>query len=347
MKPEETSIGQSANLTVNAAAASSAGVLPDRRDLALLAVERTRLPMVVSDARQPDHPIVLANQAFLDMTGYSAEEIIGHNCRFMQGPETSPEALAQIRDDIANRRESLVEVLNYRKDGTPFWNQLHLSPLFDDHGELIYYFASQQDVTRNHEALDIKAGELALLREVDHRAKNALALVQGIVRLSRADDAQEYAAAVQGRVDALALAHGMLADRRWQTVPLDSLIAGMIRGMGLTQVSADGPLVGIAPGQVQPLALLLHELLNNALRHGGLSVPEGKLEIVWRPDPGHVAITLHESGGPPPAEVRPPGFGLTVVNAVTARQLRGKVSFDWQTTGLTSEVTIPREAALG
>ena len=337
---------QSANLEVHDAAASSAAVLPDRRDLALLAVERTRMPMVVSDARQPDNPVVLANQAFLDMTGYSADEIIGRNCRFMQGPDTCPKALAQIRDDIFNNRESLVELLNYRKDGTTFWNQLHISPLRNDHGEVIYYFASQQDVTRNHEAMAIEAGEIALLREVDHRAKNALALVQGIVRLSRADNASDYANAVQGRVDALALAHGLLADQRWQAVPLDSLIAGMIRGMGLSQVSAEGPAVGIAPGQVQPLALLLHELLGNALRHGGLSVPEGKLEIVWRPDPGRVAIRLSESGGPPPAKDRPPGFGLTVVNAVTARQLRGQVSFDWQDTGLTSEVTIPWEAAL-
>ncbi|QXQ07875.1 PAS domain-containing protein [Sphingosinicellaceae bacterium] len=337
---------QSANLAVHDAAASADAVLPDRRDLALLAVEKTRMPMVVSDARQADNPIVLANQAFLDLTGYTAGEIIGQNCRFMQGPETSQLALAQIRDDIVNRRDSLVEILNYRKDGSTFWNQLHISPLFDDQGELIYHFASQQDVTRNHDAMTLEAGEIALLREVDHRAKNALALVQGIVRLSRADNASDYAAAVQGRVDALALAHSLLADRRWQAVPLDSLVAGMIRGMGLTQVSAEGPAVGIAPGQVQPLALLLHELLGNALRHGGLSVPEGKLEIVWRPDPGHVAITLSESGGPSPAEDRPPGFGLTVINAVTARQLRGKVSFDWQPTGLTSEVTIPWEASV-
>ena len=339
-------IPKSANLAIHDAAASSAAVLPDRRDLALLAVERTRMPMVVSDARQPDNPVVLANQAFLDLTGYSAEDIIGRNCRFMQGPDTSPEALAQIRDDLANRRESLVEVLNYRKDGSTFWNQLHISPLCDDNGDLIYYFASQQDVTRNHEAMAIEAGEIALLREVDHRAKNALALVQGIVRLSRSDDAAEYATAVQGRVDALALAHGMLAEQRWRSVPLDALVAGMVRGMGLSQVTTDGPLVAIAPAQVQPLALLLHELLSNALRHGGLSVPEGKLEIVWKPDPNRVAIRLSEQGGPPPAEVRPPGFGLTVINAVTSRQLHGNVSFDWQPGGLTAEVVIPREAAL-
>ncbi len=334
---------QSPHLAISDAAAWADGVLPDRRDLALLAVERTRMPMMVSDPRQSDDPIVLANQAFLDLTGYAADEVIGRNCRFLQGPKTDPAAIQKIRDALAAGTDFDIELLNYRKDGTSFWNALHISPLRADDGTILYHFASQHDVTRTHEAADIEAGELALLREVDHRAKNALALVQGIVRLSKADDAPAYARAVQGRVDALATAHGLLADQRWQPIPLDSLVAAMIRGMGLSQVTAEGPAVGIAPGQVQPLALLLHELLDNALRHGGLSVAEGTLAIEWRPHNDRVAIRLCECGGPPPPEHRTQGFGHKVVNAVTTRQLRGKVSFDWQASGLISELEIPNE----
>lgn len=331
------------NLAISDAAAWAEDVLPYRRDLALLAVEKTRMPMMVSDPRQPDDPIVLANRAFLDLTGYAADEVIGRNCRFLQGPGTDPAAIQRIRDALAAGGEFVIELLNYRKDGTPFWNALHISPLCNDEGEVLYYFASQQDVTRTHDAADIEAGELALLREVDHRAKNALALVQGIVRLSKADDAENYARAVQGRVDALATAHGLLADQRWQPIPLDSLVMAMIRGMGLNQVTASGPAVGIAPGQVQPLALLLHELLDNALRHGGLSVPEGTLAIEWQPHEQQVDIRLSETGGPPPADHRPQGFGHKVINAVTTRQLRGKVSFDWQPSGLVSQLQIPNE----
>ena len=326
-------------------AAWSDTALPDRRDLALLAVERTRMPMMVSDPRQPDEPIVLANQAFLDLTGYPAEEVIGRNCRFLQGADTDPAAIQRIRDAVTAGVDLDIELLNYRKDGTPFWNALHISPLRDDNGSIVYHFASQQDISRTRDAALIEAGEVALLREVDHRAKNALALVQGIVRLSRADDANQYANAVQGRVDALATAHGLLADGRWRAVPLDALVGAMIRGMGLSRVSANGPEVGIAPGQVQPLALLLHELLDNALRHGGLSVPEGKLAIEWQPDPGHVAIRLHETGGPPPPADRTQGFGHKVVNAITTRQLGGRVNFDWRAEGLCSELVIPDEAS--
>ena len=331
------------HLQVNDPAAWADEVLPDRRDLALLAVERTRMPMMVSDPRQPDDPIVLANQAFLDLIGYPADEVIGRNCRFLQGPDTDPAAVQAIRDCLGAGGDCNVELLNYRKDGSAFWNALHISPLRADGGRILYHFASQHDITRVRAAADIEASEIALLREVDHRAKNALALVQGIVRLSRADDAPAYARAVQGRVDALATAHGLLAEHRWRAVPLDSLVAAMIRGMGVERVAADGPPVGIAPGQVQPLALLLHELLDNALRHGGLSVPEGRLAIEWQPHDGQLAIRLHESGGPPPPPEHVAGFGHKVINAVTARQLGGAVSFDWRPEGLCSELIIPCE----
>jgi PAS domain S-box-containing protein len=184
----------------------------DRQQLAFIAVERTRMPMVVTDPRQADNPIVLANQAFLELTGYTAKEALGRNCRFLQGPGTDPAAVAEVRVAITEQRGLTINLLNYRKDGSSFWNELFLSPVFDDDGGLIYFFASQKDVTDTVAAERFALAELALLREVDHRAKNALALVQGIVRLSRADDPNVYARSVQGRVDALARAHSILVD---------------------------------------------------------------------------------------------------------------------------------------
>lgn len=125
-----------------------------RHDVFFAAVEMTRMPMTVTDPRQPDNPIVFANQAFLNMTGYRADEIIGSNCRFLQGPETDRATLAELRRAIAERREHATEILNYRKDGYNFWNALFVSPIFDEAGELIYFFGSQLDVTRRREAED-------------------------------------------------------------------------------------------------------------------------------------------------------------------------------------------------
>lgn len=97
------------------------------------------MPMVVTDPRQPDNPIVLANRSFLDETGYSSEEVIGRNCRFLQGPQTDPDAVDKIRAAVSAEQEITIELINHRKDGTPFWNQLYISPIYDDDGKLIYF----------------------------------------------------------------------------------------------------------------------------------------------------------------------------------------------------------------
>lgn len=338
MNPELPSAGR---LTPDAAAASSPQGLADRRALALIAVERTSMPMVVTDPRHPDNPIVLANKAFLTLTGYTAEEVIGRNCRFLQGPATDPASLDEIRAAIAAPRECCVDIVNYRKDGGRFINELQISPIHDDDGQLLYFFASQMDVTLRRQVSDLLAAEHSLLREVDHRAKNALALVQGIVRLSNASDPADYAAAVQGRVDALSVAHGLLADGHWRTVPLDRLIRNVVEHHGLRRIRFDGPAMEIDAAQVQPLALVFHEIATNAVRFGALSVDDGEMIIQWQQNPQRVAVTFAERGGPPPSGQRKPGFGLTMIDAIVRRQLGGEVDLDWTPQGLSARIHIP------
>lgn len=319
------------------------GVIADRRDLALAAFERTPMPMVVTDARQRDQPIVMANQAFLDLCGFSADEVIGRNCRFMQGPGTDAAVIRRIGEAVAAEEALTVELLNYRRDGSSFWNSLQLSPIYDDERRLLYYFASQKDVSREHQLRVAEADEHRLLREVDHRARNALALVQGIVRLTRAPTAETYSRSVQRRVDALAQAHSILAETRWCDVPLSRLVQSALAPFGSTRTSFEGLDVMIGAGQVQPLVLLFHELVANAAEHGSLSAPGGTIGASWHEDGGRVVITLTETGGPPPSEKRVPGFGLTMVEAFIRRQLRGDVAFDWRPEGLETVLTVPVE----
>ncbi|MYZ41557.1 histidine kinase famiy protein [Schauerella aestuarii] len=118
------------------------------------AVEKTRMPMTIVDARQVDYPIIFANDAFLEMTGYSEHEVIGRNCRFLQGPETDRRSVQVIRSALSENREMATEILNYRKDGSTFWNALFISPVYAPSGELIYFFASQLDVSRRRDAED-------------------------------------------------------------------------------------------------------------------------------------------------------------------------------------------------
>ncbi len=154
----------------NPSAASRQG-FADRKELASFAFERTRMPMVVADARAPDQPIVLANWSFLELTGYSAEEVIGRNCRFLQGEGTSPLAIAAIPSAVLEERETTVEILNYKKDGSPFWNQLHTSPLRADDGTVDYIFASQVDITEHRRIERLEATEHRLLKEVDRACR--------------------------------------------------------------------------------------------------------------------------------------------------------------------------------
>ena len=324
------------------AAATDQG-LADRRELAFVAVERTRMPMVVTDPRQPDNPIVLANSAFLQLTGYPAEEVLGRNCRFLQGPETSPEAIDQIRAAVAREEEANVELINYRKDATSFWNRLHLSPIHDDGGELIYFFASQLDVTDYRRARALETAEHRLLREVDHRAMNALAVVEAIVRLTKTEDAKHYALSVQQRVQALARAHTLLAEHGWRGAPLEAMLRDQAAAYRVERLSLDGPPTRIAAEAAQPFALVLHELMANARQHGALSSRAGSLNVRWRePQPGQgLALTWEEFGGSRPAPEGAAGFGFTMISAIIQRQLRGDWRREWRPDGLRVNLDLP------
>lgn len=111
------------------------------------AVEATSSPLIVTDSRQPDEPIIYCNQAFVDLSGYPKHEIIGRNCRFLQGEGTDRRTVRKMRSAIAKRQSVRVEVQNYRKDGAVFWNDLVMSPVFDDAGQLTNYIGLQLDIT--------------------------------------------------------------------------------------------------------------------------------------------------------------------------------------------------------
>ena len=107
--------------------------LPDRRELGLVAVERSRMPIVVTDPRQPNNPIILANQAFIDLTGYTASEVIGQNCRFPRGRDTLASDVERLSAGLSHGEDELeIEILNYRKDGTAFINALMISAVRSD-----------------------------------------------------------------------------------------------------------------------------------------------------------------------------------------------------------------------
>jgi len=121
-----------------------------------LMIRSSPIAAVMSNPRLPDNPIVDCNEAFVTLTGYRSDEIIGHNCRFLSGESTEPWLTEMLRNGIRRRQPVMVEILNYKKDGTPFRNAVMVAPIFDTNGELEYFLGSQveiaEDVARANDA---------------------------------------------------------------------------------------------------------------------------------------------------------------------------------------------------
>jgi two-component sensor histidine kinase len=217
-------------------------------------------------------------------------------------------------------------------------------PIPDADGGIVEWFGAASDVTARREAEERQA---LLAREVDHRAKNALAVVQSVVRLTPAQEAAAFKRAVEGRVSALARAQALLAADRWTGADLHALLAGELapfRSDG-QRVALDGPRVALPPGAAQPLAMAAHELATNALKYGALSAAGGSVSVSWRVEggrPGVLRLRWAEADGPPVAG--PPsrrGFGSRVIEGTVRGQLGGAVSLSWERTGLICELQVP------
>ena len=159
--------------------------LQDRGNVFFAAVEMTRMPMVVTDPRQPDNPIVFANGAFFDLTQYKEEQVLGRNCRMLQGPGTDRRTVDEVRKAIAEQRPVSVDILNYKADGSTFWNALFLGPVFDAEGQLLYFFASQMDITERRSSQDasLQAQKMEAIGQLTagmaHDFNNLLQVING------------------------------------------------------------------------------------------------------------------------------------------------------------------------
>jgi len=144
------------------------------------AVESAAQGITVADANQPDEPLVYANEAFERLTGYDRQRVLGRNCRFLQGDGTDEETVARVRRAIENERPVSVELLNYRADGTPFWNQLDIVPIRDDNGAVTHYLGLQQDVTERR----TRQERLSVLdRVLRHNIRNRTNVIVGTAEL--------------------------------------------------------------------------------------------------------------------------------------------------------------------
>ena len=310
------------------------------------AMAQTRMAICLTDPNQDDHPIVFANRAFRELTGYHEDEILGRNCRFLQGPDTDDDAVQRLRTALKRETVVVVELLNYRRNGTPFWNALHLGPIYNSDGELMYFFGSQWDVTDVRSARAEEHHAKVLTRELSHRIKNMFAVVAGIVTVTgRTRGIEREAQEINERIHALGRVYETtLDDARSGSVE----VAEAIRSV-LAPYDPEGDRIAVSgedtrsdPAVISTIGLTLHELATNAVKHGALSRPEGRAtaEVGRGPD-GGLLIRWTEAGGPAPS-ASGHGSGLEIVDTLVAAA-GGTLKRDWNSEGLTATLLLPQD----
>lgn len=307
-------------------------------------LQSVRLSICVTDPNEVDNPIIYVNPAFLDLTGYEKREVLGQNCRFLQGRNTKKESIAAVRKMVEGKRLSSVDIVNYRKDGSEFINSLQIGPVFDQESERMLMFGSQIDVTtqRAEEAEIARAADA----EIVHRLKNMTSVMSSIMRTTAqgSTDIGEFVELSIGRLHALSSAHVATINSDDQaSASAVELCSSIVKNYAPDpgQLIIEGKGILVARDARTPLSLALHELATNSVKYGALSCKPGKVNIVWEAVDGGEIVEMiwHERNGP---EVIQSGrTGGSQLIARLLERIGASIEYNWHPQGLIAKITMP------
>ena len=289
----------------------------------------------------PDQTIKTWNGGAERLYGYSAAEAIGQALTIIC-PEGMRDEIAGLYNKAMNGEPVMIETERKHKDGRLIPVGISGGPIFDAEGRIAGVAAVHRDMTerRQHEE------HLSFtLRELSHRTKNMLAVVQGLTHMiaRRSDDIEEFETRLQGCIQALAYSHDLLVQHDWQGATLEELLRIQLApfgGLDTGRIEVRGPEVSLRPAAMQSLGLILHELATNATKHGALSGAAGKVLISWARQPENaVRITWEESGGPAVTPPQRKGFGQVVFERIGA-SLDGDIAIEFRPAGFFCAVTV-------
>jgi PAS domain S-box-containing protein len=299
----------------------------------------------------PDGGLTWYNQRWYDYTGTTFEEMEGWGWRKVHHPDHAERAEAKFREIIASGTEWEDTFPLRGADGKYRWFLSHALPLRFDNNEIACWFGTNTDIT---EQLEAERRIELLLLEVNHRAKNMLAMIQALARRSAVHSSSNgnFVLRLEERIASLSANQDLLVSRAWTDVPLDELIEVHLRFLGdaLVQVDRAGPEVMITPAAAEVIGMALHELATNAVKYGALSDAHGRVAVIWSAhepgsDPGLV-MQWQERGGPlvyPPAAR---GFGSRLISDVPRGKLGAEVVVDYDPAGFVWVLRCPAAGTL-
>jgi PAS domain S-box-containing protein len=274
--------------------------------------------------------------------GYLAEEAIGQPVTIIIPSDRRHEERTITERIRRGEHIEHYETVRQRKGGSLIDVSLTVSPIRGLEGKVVGASGISRDITDRRRS---EAQIAVLTREAEHRAKNLLANVKAMVRLSQSDTPDGLKKAIEGRIEALANVHSLFVRSRWTGAEVGSLVKQELSpysGGGETRTLINGPTVILKPDLAQMIAVVLHELATNAAKYGALSVAEGQVCVEWsRATDGQLVLRWTEAGGPP---VNPParkGFGIAVMDSMIRDGMKGLVQLDWHAQGLACEIAIP------
>lgn len=283
--------------------------------------------------------------------GYSASEMVGTSIRSLIPPDRQDEEDEILRRIGRGEQLSSYETVRLCRDGRRVHMSVTISPIFDNSGAIVGASKIGHDITERKRA---EERERLLMREVNHRAKNLLTLVEAIARQTAYGDPETFLERFGERIRALASSQDVLVHSGWQDVPIGELVRsqlGHFRDVLGQRIRVSGPTLKITAAAAQAIGLVLHELATNAAKYGALSNDTGTVAIDWSlaADGGAEPLfrmSWEERGGPP---VSPPlrrGFGSTVIDDMMTISVSGEIELDFAPDGLSWRLVCPAHKVL-
>ena len=241
----------------------------------VVAADTTRMAMVFADATEPGNPIIFTNDSFLALVGYGREEVLGQSFNFLMAHAADAEALARIEAEFEGHSDGGAEILYRRKDGSEFWAALFISPVEDENGDVVQYFASFVDLSKHKEE---QAQSRMLIDELNHRVKNTLSAVQSIVRqaLQTASDPKVIRESIESRLFALSRSHDLLTRENWESAGLFDVVNDAVEPFVSAKGRAErflitGKNIRFPPKEALALGIAFNELGTNAVKYGAFA----------------------------------------------------------------------------